>query len=96
MTEERRKKVNRLVNRIVPRGDGVCGDCNEVSLCFSCRQKVRGFRVCDRCEGKGVDRFGTHCMDCRNNRAEWGAGENAFKVAELFATIERQLFGDSE
>ncbi len=69
-------------NTIVPRGDGKCNACHGTGsyggfscvLCMGINSDHP--RLCHRCKGTGIDKFGAHCTRCDNNYEKYGARDN--------------------
>ena len=90
--EKERAAVYKVMNTIIPRGNGKCALCRPGKPCYGCSPKIRGLGECSRCDGTGVDKHGLHCTNCANNYDEWGKGENAFKMRDLYQSIASGLF----
>lgn len=86
-----KRTVYRVMNTIIPRGDGYCAHCRPGMACPICLLKIRGHGKCSRCDGKGTDIHGLHCAECRSNFEQWGGGENAFKIHKLYETLTTAL-----
>ena len=67
-------------NERVSEGNGVCGTCGGKTHttgychCYLCDKTPSGRGKCNRCNGTGVDKFGAHCTNCKNNK-KWDTYE---------------------